>query len=358
MSDDRIFNSDELYAPINLRKDIEADNIFFQRLLAHPSIKVERFYPSPDSLFEYIGSVTIGGQSIPLTFDHKGEGKGSNPSALKARINLDDDTRTLIRQVIIENAPALRGRATKKPVERQPGTLQIRVTPNRAGQTKSSGESDRRQSLGYLGEERFTKWWAEECPELPFVWLNEGEQDAGLPYDVLIAERLAVDVKATQIERAEIRLSEAENVFRQKHLPHHAIALVSFQDKRLRRIDLYLGEPLRKVTVEQFRDAISQLEPLEFQSVTPQQPASDDKAGPYLCLGTYVSSSQRLTLASHTYVLQDVENGNETTGPFYLQGHELVLQDTSGKQVELLVVGKGVLQSKDDEFEILESEKA
>ncbi|MFB9084510.1 hypothetical protein [Deinococcus wulumuqiensis] len=137
MSDDRIFNSDELYAPINLRKDIEADNIFFQRLLAHPSIKVERFYPSPDSLFEYIGSVTIGGQSIPLTFDHKGEGKGSNPSALKARINLDDDTRTLIRQVIIENAPALRGRATKKPVERQPGTLQIRVTPTVQGRRKA-----------------------------------------------------------------------------------------------------------------------------------------------------------------------------------------------------------------------------
>lgn len=347
MPDTFIFRANELTSPFPMRVDQVRDNDLFRQLLADDEIEVDAFQPS--GLYEYHGTVRVRGRSIVLAFGHKGGRKGTL-SSLKSVTAADPEDLKLIEQVVILNARSIPGvRAHIRPVETQPHQLRIRVTSGRKS-TKSSGTSEYKSGLGYLGELAFTDYWREHAPQIAYEWLNE-EKESGRPFDILLDGRMAVDVKSTTIERTRVDLSPREAQFRHQHLAHHAVALISFENRRPKRIDLYLSAPLKKVTLEEVKDVLRGLPPLTVKQVaeTPEGSAepqdllsiqSRQETRAYLEMGEYTTDGARLLLANNgSYTLLENRHDSPELGTFYLLGRRLILMDEEGRKSSEFVVG-------------------
>ncbi|MBB6099412.1 hypothetical protein HNR42_002853 [Deinobacterium chartae] len=262
MSDTWIYYADELHAPFALRVDVTRDDAFFRQLLDDEAIIVTQpFEPHGD--YEYEGAITVEGRPITLVFVHKGMSNCHAISSLKATSPITEDEVRYIRQVMRENAREIPGACARHDqIKRQPAVLKIKTV--RTGPCSSTGQRAYKDGPGYLGESSFVRYWQEHAPEWPLEWPNE-ERDAGLPFDVLIAGCLAVDVKATFREAAFIRLTPSECRFRNAHIQHHAIALVSLDlTGKCKFIDLYTGEALRKHALEDMKARLTQLPVLEW----------------------------------------------------------------------------------------------
>lgn len=352
-----LFASGQLTYKRKLRKDVEADNRFFQKLLEHPSFSVGRFEKQHNFGFAYVGDVAVGGNEVKFRFIYNGD---DELTSLDANTQ-DSFLEKLIAQVIIENAEAIPGvRASLGPVKEQPTQLKItKRTSDRDSSGRKPGTSYK-DSFGYLGEKAFVEFWKQKFPEETVDWPNE-EDDAKLPYDVIISRTLTVDVKATRSQKVEVQLSQHEIDFHSKNKERHVIALVTFDTiistspNRVLLVDLYMGHPLRSVALADVARKVQELEPLQLQVETAPPVKALEPALPYLSRGTYASEAQELTLHANTYTLRLAGRHGEVTGPFYLRGNQLVLQEEGGK---FFTVCKGSLRYGDDELKLLQGERS
>lgn len=258
----QIFNASELNSSLPLREDPARTNQWLQQLLQDEEIQDVGTFRE-HGLHMLRGPAVIRGQALTLIFEHKGSSARYQISALRVDGPIPPDAVRLLRFVIRRNGRALTPglRAHRPAFTGQPERLGIRTRRSAAGRGGAGTSAAPEDLFGHAGERQFVEAVRARFPELDVDWVNE-QGESGRPYDVLIGQRLAVDVKATRTERPYAELSRAEQAFRDQHPAHHAIALVTLQDDPLLAplsVDLYHGPQLRRVPFARLPDLLTGL---------------------------------------------------------------------------------------------------
>ncbi|WP_158263765.1 protein NO VEIN domain-containing protein [Deinococcus arcticus] len=280
----QIFNQNELNSRFALRVNQDQDRLALARLLQDDELTVSEPF-SPHGLHEYRGQVTVRGEAVDLKFHHKGQSRGGGLSALRSGPSTSPEIVRLLRQIIVRNAKSadLGITASRPPFDRQPSRLGIRVGAGRTSGGASGKGKPYQLTVGYLGEQHFVNFLAQEASELEVEWLNQ-EREQGLPYDVRVGGRLAVDVKATQTERDHVLLTPAERLFRETWGLHHAIALVTLRTDPTAppaAVDLYTGPSLTRTTLAQLRFLLAGLPPVPGGFESAVAPSSEATGEPF-----------------------------------------------------------------------------
>lgn len=269
---EQIFYAKDLSSFMPLRRDLRRTNLWLEQLLQDEEISdVGPFVEQGD--YSLRGAVSIRNERMTLIFEHGGRRKNHQISALKVDGNLTPDIELHLRTVMRQNGQALNPplEVCQTAFQKQPDIMRIRTRSSSA----SSGQGTStpyEKSPGYRGEKVFVDAAKIILPGVEVDWVNR-QKESGLPYDVLIGGRVAVDVKATGSARSYVALSVAERAFRERHLAHHVIALVTLktdpQSPPL-AIDLYSGPEGRKMPLDALVELVDTLPPLS--RAVPQTP--------------------------------------------------------------------------------------
>lgn len=328
----QIFNANELSSSLPLREDLLQTTRWLQALLQDEEIHDIGSFRE-HGLHMLRGPAVIRGQPLTLLFEHKGRGDRHRISALRVDGHIKPDAMNLLRFIIRRNGRTLTPALTvhRRGFTSQPESLRIRKRSSSAGRAGTGTPTASHDLFGHAGERHFVEAVRARFPGLDVSWANE-HAESGQPYDVLIGERLAVDVKATRMERPYVDLSEAELGFRDRYPQHHTIALVTLRDDPRQAplsIDLYTGMQGRRVPFIDLPDLFTGLRPLP-ESVAQSETASGAPTcrmvttdSPYFRPGRYESGGGEEAWvfgAAGRFV-----HGGEC-GAYRLQGHDLLAE--------------------------------
>lgn len=328
----QIFNANELNSPLPLREDLPLTTQWLQALLQDDEIQEVGSFRE-QGLHMLRGRAVIRGQALTLIFEHKGSGDRHRMSALRVDGPVSPDAVNHLRFVIRRNGRTLTPALTvhRPAFTGQPERLGFRLR-GRSGGGAGTGTSTAYQDLfGHAGERHFVEAVRARFPGLAVAWVNE-HAESGQPYDVLIGERLAVDVKATRMERSSVDLSEAELGFRDRFPAHHAIALVTLRDDSRQAplsIDLYAGPQGRRLPFAHLPDLLAGLPALP-------------ELGPRSEVASGATDCREVTTASAYFRPGRYESGGggeawvfgaagrfvhgDQRGRYRLQGHDLLVE--------------------------------
>lgn len=334
----QIFNQDELGSTFALREDAERDAQILSQLLDDPDILIERPF-RPVRLHEYQGTVFVQAQTVNLTFHHKGGSNGHRLSALRSSGGISSQAVQHLRQVIFQNARRLNLGITARrpPFQKQPPQLNLRTRTGGGGGGGSTGKPYK-ESMGYWGERHFVEYLQNEFPHIEIDWLNR-DTESGQPYDVLLDGRLAVDVKATRIERSYVDLSSAERAFRDQIGSAHALAIVTLRDDVTAAplsIDLYLGQPARQTALAELKTFIDRLDRLELgSSGSPNESNDVEEQKNYFRPGRYLAEgSSSLIIFGAAGEWWSEKGGERAHGRYEIVGHHVVLRAGEGHRAD------------------------
>jgi Domain of unknown function (DUF3883) len=344
----QIFYAKDLSSFMPLRRDLRQMNLWLEQLLQDEEISdvgpfVEQGY------YSLRGAVSIRNERMTLIFEHGGSRKNHQISALKVDGNLTPDIELHLRTVMRQNGQALNPplAVCQTAFQKQPDIMRIRTRSS----STSSGQGTStpyEKSPGYRGEKLFVDAAKIVLPEREVDWVNR-EKESGLPYDVLIGGRVAVDVKATGSARSYVALSVTERAFRERHLAHHVIALVTLkadpQSPPL-AIDLYTGPEGRKIALDALFELVDTLPPLPRPVLqmppTGHGPMGNDLRGAlperYFQPGRFESSDEG---PSWHFDPDGTWVRGEQAGTYRLSGHRLIAwADAPGRDEATLTLSR------------------